>query len=389
MKQLKDLDFNEKTVLVRVDFNVPLEEGRVADRTRIEQAIPTIEHLVKSNAKVVLVSHLGRPDGKVVPELSLKPVAMELARMMKMPVGFVEDCAGPVAIHAKKMMLPGTILMLENLRFNPGEEANDETFAKALAHGVNIYVNDAFGTAHRKHASTYGVAQLIDQKAPGLLMERELDFLVNKTKDPQRPFKVILGGAKVSDKIQVIQALLGKCDEMLIGGAMAFTFMLALGKEVGKSLCEPEQVQLAKDILEKAKELGVKIHLPLDYLTNDYKATSDQDISERLHGVDIGPKTMEHFAKVLEDAKTVLWNGPMGIFEVEESAKGTKAVAEAVSNIKGISIVGGGDSVRAINEMGLADKVSFISTGGGASLKLLEGAKLPGIEVLKSEKVTN
>ncbi|MCB1120683.1 MAG: phosphoglycerate kinase [Verrucomicrobiae bacterium] len=393
-KTIRDVDVRGKRVFVRVDFNVPLDEnGKVSDNTRIVAALSTISYLIDAGAKVILASHLGRPKGAPNPAFSLKPAAEELAAQLGKPVQFAEDCVGPDVEVAVNSLEAGSVLLLENVRFYAGEEGNDPEFAKKLGALADVYVNDAFGTAHRAHASTAGITDYVDTCVCGFLIERELTFLGEKTSNPEKPFTVILGGAKVSDKIKVIDRLLEKADTILIGGAMAYTFALAKGQKVGKSLSEPDKVNVAQAALDKAKEKGVRFLLPIDtVITNnlDFGSRSvgemeivQGDIPEGWEGVDIGPKTIELYSQVVAESKTVLWNGPMGVFEIEECSKGTFAIADAVAaNQDAISIIGGGDSVKAINNSGNGDKVSFISTGGGASLSFLEGKELPGVAAL-------
>jgi phosphoglycerate kinase len=410
---VKDLNVRGKRVLMRVDYNVPMEEkdGRMVinDATRIQETLPTLELLINQGAKVVLMAHLGRPKGQRDPSLCLRPIAEKLADMLGRPVAFVDDCIGDKAEKTAGLLQPGDVLLLENVRYYNEEEANDPAFAEKLSRGADIYVNDAFGAAHRAHASTEGVARVIGKRggpcAAGLLMERELKFLGDELENPARPFVVILGGAKVSDKIKVIDRLLEKADAILIGGAMTYTFRLALGLKVGKSLVEPDKVDVAKAALEKAKSRGVKFLLPVDNivatpvktdklnkkgkpiieLTNP-RTNDDVNIPDNEEGVDIGPKTAEEYSAVIRGAKTILWNGPMGIFEMPAFAKGTFAIAaavvEATEKNGAKSIIGGGDSVKALNQSGLGDKVTFMSTGGGASLEFLEGKTLPGVAVL-------
>lgn len=394
IKTIKDVDLKGKKVFVRVDFNVPFDnKGEISDDTRIVAALPTIKYLIDEGAMLVLTSHLGRPKSKEDKQFSLAPVAKALSEKLGKPVVFVDDCIGPKVKEACAAMKPGDVVLLENSRFYPEEKKNDPEFAKKLAEdtGAEAYVNDAFGTAHRAHATTAGVAAYLPIKVAGLLIEKELEFLGSKTENPERPFTVILGGAKVSDKITVIDSLLDKCNSMLIGGAMAYTFALAQGKKVGKSLVEADKVDLALAALKKAKDKGVNFLLPVDNAvcqTIDFAAGTVgelkvmEDIEDGWAGVDIGPKTVELYKNEIAKSKTILWNGPMGVFEIKECAKGTFAIAEAVAKSDAISIVGGGDSVKAVKKSGYAKDVTFISTGGGASLEFLEGKQLPGVAVL-------
>lgn len=394
IKTIKDVDFKGKKVFVRVDFNVPFDnKGEISDDTRIVAALPTIKYLIDEGAMLVLTSHLGRPKSKEDKQFSLAPVAKALSEKLDKPVVFVDDCIGPKVKEACAAMKPGDVVLLENSRFYPEEKKNDPEFAKKLAEdtGAEAYVNDAFGTAHRAHATTAGVAAYLPIKVAGLLIEKELEFLGSKTENPERPFTVILGGAKVSDKITVIDSLLDKCNSMLIGGAMAYTFALAQGKKVGKSLVEADKVDLALAALKKAKDKGVNFLLPVDNVvcqTIDFAAGTVgelkvmEGIEDGWAGVDIGPKTVELYKNEIAKSKTILWNGPMGVFEIKECAKGTFAIAEAVAKSDAISIVGGGDSVKAVKKSGYAKDVTFISTGGGASLEFLEGKQLPGVAVL-------
>lgn len=394
IKTIKDVDLKGKKVFVRVDFNVPFDnKGEISDDTRIVAALPTIKYLIDEGAMLVLTSHLGRPKSKEDKQFSLAPVAKALSEKLGKPVVFVDDCIGPKVKEACAAMKPGDVVLLENSRFYPEEKKNDPEFAKKLAEdtGAEAYVNDAFGTAHRAHATTAGVAAYLPIKVAGLLIEKELEFLGSKTENPERPFTVILGGAKVSDKITVIDSLLDKCDSMLIGGAMAYTFALAQGKKVGKSLVEADKVDLALAALKKAKDKGVNFLLPVDNVvcqTIDFAAGTVgelkvmEDIEDGWAGVDIGPKTVELYKNEIAKSKTILWNGPMGVFEIKECAKGTFAIAESVAKSDAISIVGGGDSVKAVKKSGYAKDVTFISTGGGASLEFLEGKQLPGVAVL-------
>jgi phosphoglycerate kinase len=393
VKTIDDVKLEGQRVFVRVDFNVPLDpDGTITDDTRIKSALPTIRKLMVEGAKIVLASHLGRPQGERVESMSLSPVAIDLADKLSAPVLFLNDCIGDEVGQAIDNLENGQVALLENLRFHQGETENDPEFARQLASHVDLFVNDAFGTAHRAHASTFGVAQLLPEKVSGYLIERELEFLGEKTEAPERPFAVILGGAKVSDKITVIDRLLDKADTIIIGGAMAYTFALAKGKKVGDSLSEPDKVSMAQAALQKADEKGVNFLLPIDTLvTNSLDFGSKTlgetkivqgDIEDGWEGVDIGPQTIELYEKEVSKAGTVLWNGPMGVFEIEESSKGSFAIAKAVAEGGGLSIIGGGDSVKAINQSGYSSEVSFMSTGGGASLEFLEGKELPGVSIL-------
>lgn len=395
---IRDLDLAGKRVLVRVDFNVPLElkDGQqvVTDDTRIRESLPTINYLREQGAKVILMSHLGRPKGQPSPEFSLRPVGDYLHTLINHPVVFSHDVVGEIPQKIVASLKPGDVALLENVRFEAGEEKNDPALAKQLAELADVFVNDAFGSAHRAHSSTAGVADHLPAVS-GFLMEKELAYLHDELQSPARPFVVILGGAKVSDKIQVIDRLLDKADTILIGGGMAYTFKLALGQSIGKSLSEPDKVETAKAALEKAKAKGVKFLLPVDNLvveTLDFKnktvsdgkfTTPGEGIPDGWEGVDIGPETIKLFNAEIVSAQTVVWNGPMGVFEIPACAKGTFAIAEAVAaNQTAKSIIGGGDSVKAVKKAGVADKVTFISTGGGASLELLEGKTLPGVAAL-------
>ncbi len=395
-KTIDSVDLSNLRVFVRVDFNVPLHsDGTISDDSRIVAALPTIKRLVEQKAKVILGSHLGRPKGKKVPEMSLAPVARDLSDKLGQAVAFVDDCVGPDVKAAVEALEPGGVLLLENLRFHEGEEKNDPAFAKELASVAEAYVNDAFGTAHRAHASTAGVCEFLSPKVAGYLIDKELAYLGEKTATPEHPFVVILGGAKVSDKIAVIDALLDKADAMLIGGAMAYTFALANGRTVGDSLCELDKVETAEKAIHKAAEKGVRLLLPSDNMIVkglDFKAKTvaetdfaSGNIPDGWEGVDIGPETIKTFSEEIAGARTILWNGPMGIFEIDDCAKGTFAIADAVANSGGTSIIGGGDSVKAIKKSGFSEKVTFMSTGGGASLEFLEGKTLPGVAALDTE----
>lgn len=389
-KTVRDIDVKGKKVLVRCDFNVPYDENRViTDNRRIVAALPTIKYLIENNAKVILCSHLGRPKGEFKEKYSLKPIAEELSKLLGKEVKLAKDVIGEDAHNLANNLKDGDVMLLENVRFHKEEEANDPEFAKKLADMAEIYVNDAFGTAHRAHASTAGVASYLPAVS-GFLIKKELDFMGSALENPERPFVAILGGAKVSDKIGVIENLMEKVDTLIIGGAMAYTFLKATGKNIGNSLCEDEKLELAKNILEKAKQKNVKLMLPVDNI--EAKSTDDEvtkiveEIEDGYAGFDIGPKTIEMYEKELENAKTVVWNGPLGMFELEKFANGTMSIARKLAELDAITIIGGGDSASAIEKAGLSDKMSHISTGGGASLEFLEGKKLPGIEVLENKE---
>ena len=387
-------------VFLRVDFNVPFEpspEGpKVSDDTRIQETLPTLNLLLEKGASLVLASHLGRPKGKPVEKYSLRPIAAHLAKLIQRPVHFASDCIGPIADQARASLKPGEILLLENVRFHAEEEKNDPVFAKKLLGIAKIYVNDAFGSAHRAHASTEGCARLASQAVAGLLMDKELRYLGTELSNPKRPFLVILGGAKVGDKIGVLRALLQKANTILIGGGMSYTFRLAQGRKIGKSLCEPDKVDLAKEILAEAEKRGVKLLLPedtfivekLDFAARQVSpgkfTQPGEDIPDGWEGVDIGPQARQNYAKEIASASTILWNGPMGVFEIPACAEGTFTIAKAVAaNRSAVSIIGGGDSVTAIKQAGVGNQVTFISTGGGASLEFLEGKVLPGVAALQ------
>ncbi|MBU0676756.1 MAG: phosphoglycerate kinase [Verrucomicrobia bacterium] len=413
-KSIQDLSLKGKRVLMRVDFNVPIQDGKVADDTRIEAALPTIRYVLEQGASVVLMSHLGRPKGKVNPEFSLKPVADRLAEVIDAPVSFAGDCVGKEVEKKAKELKPGGILLLENLRFHSEEEgkpnlSGDETdeeraaakadmkakqkdFAAQLADLGDVYVNDAFGTAHRAHASMAVVTDHFEERAAGFLLEKEIEYLGSALANPERPFVAIIGGAKISGKIDVITNLLGKVDSLLIGGGMAYTFYKAQGKSIGESLLEEDKVGLAGEILAKAEQSSTELLLPVDNVIADAfdvsantKVVSADAIPDGWQSLDIGPETRKIYSEKILGAKTVVWNGPMGVFEMEPFAAGTLAVAQALADSDAVSIIGGGDSVSAVNKTGLADKMTHISTGGGASLEFLEGKSLPGVDALSDK----
>ncbi|ABB15471.1 phosphoglycerate kinase [Carboxydothermus hydrogenoformans] len=391
-KSIRDVEVKGKKVFVRVDFNVPLNENReITDDTRIRAALPTLQYLREQGAKLIVASHLGRPKGQFNEKYSLKPVAKRLAELLGIEVKMAPDVVGPEVEKMAGELRPGEVLLLENVRFYPEEEKNDPEFARKLARLAEIFVSDAFGAAHRAHASTAGIASYLPAVA-GFLMEKEINFLSRALNNPERPFVAIIGGAKVSDKIGVIENLLGKVDVLLIGGGMANTFLKAMGYETGKSLVEEDKVNLAGELMNKAKEVGVKLLLPSDVVVAPRieagvpsKIVAVDSIPAEEMALDIGEKTAKHFREEILKAKTVVWNGPMGVFEVEPFDRGTVAVAEAVAESGALSVVGGGDSVAAVEKAGVADKITHISTGGGASLEFLEGKKLPGVEVLNDK----
>ncbi len=386
---IQDLDLKGKKVFVRVDFNVPIKDSKVTDDLRIREALPTIRYGVEKGAVLVLASHLGRPKGKPKPEFSLAPAAERLSELLGKKVKFVPDCIGPEVEKAVSQAQPGDVILLENLRFYPDEEANNPDFAKKLAAVTPIYVNDAFGSAHRAHASTEGITHYVKQAAAGFLMEKELRYLGGALESPQKPFVSILGGAKISDKIEVIENLLGKVDRLLIGGAMMFTFLKSQGKNVGKSLCEEDKLDLARELLSRA---GSRIVLPTDTIaaagieseSSAHVVPVDQIPAGEM-GLDIGPKTSAAYADIIRTAKTIVWNGPMGVFEKDAFASGTISVAKAVAESKAVSIIGGGDSAAAVAKAGVADRITHISTGGGASLEFLAGQVLPGVAALNDK----
>jgi len=390
LRSVRDMDVTNKRVLVRADFNVPLKDGEVADDWRIRATLPTIQHLIERGAKVILMSHLGRPKGKVVDELRLDPVAKRLSELLGKPVRKLNDCIGSEVEAAVAQMQPGDVILLENVRFYRGEEENDAEFARRLASLGDLYVNDAFGAAHRAHASVHAITQFLPSAA-GLLMEKEVENLSRLLEAPQRPFVAVLGGVKVSDKIGVIRNLMKRVDSLLIGGAMAYTFFRAQGLQTGRSLVEEDKIELARQLLDEANQSGVRLMLPEDVVVADRDAEdattkvvpSDQ-IPEDMMGMDIGPNTRQRYAAAIREAATVFWNGPMGRFEVEIFSEGTKAIAQALTECKGVTVVGGGETAAAAIQYGIAEKVTHVSTGGGAALEFLEGRQLPGVEVLRT-----
>jgi phosphoglycerate kinase len=391
MKHLEDLDYQGKAVFLRVDFNVPLDEnGNIRNDTRIRASLPTIKYLVEHGARLVIASHLGRPKGKVDPKMSLKPAAARLGELIRAEISMAPDCIGEEVDRLKKGLKPGQILVLENVRFHAGETSDDDEFAQKLARGIDCYVNDAFGSCHRAHASVVAITRHVKEKAAGYLLEKEVKYLSRAVRSPEKPYVAVLGGAKVSDKIEVIQNLLNKADDVLIGGAMAYTFFKAQGFGVGKSLVEDDKLALAREILEKAAEKKVNFYLPLDHVLS---TGTTKDAEARLAdafpfpdgwmAVDIGPKTVAEYGRIISRARTIFWNGPLGVFEIDKFAQGTMKIARAVADSGAVSIVGGGDSIAAVQKAGVSDRITHISTGGGASLEFLANETLPGIEALE------
>lgn len=391
IRTLQDLDFTGKKVFLRLDLNVPIKNGKITDETRIKEALPTIKYILERTNKVAIASHLGRPDGEVDLKYSLEPVGARLAELLGREVVFVNDYAKEPADQVLSQINSNQFVLLENLRFNPGETANDPEFSRTLARGIDLYVNDAFGTAHRAHASTVGVAEILkpEKRAAGFLMEKEIAALGGILASPEAPFTVVMGGAKVSDKIAVILSLLNRCNHLVIGGAMAYTFLKYKGIDVGASRVEADRMDLVEAIFRNAEARRVQIHLPVDHgCAKEFKEdaeridVSTEAIPDGLMGLDIGAKTMQSYSNIVARSRTVFWNGPMGVFEWPQFAKGTMAIAHAMAEVHGRTVVGGGDSVSAINKSGFANRISHISTGGGAALELLEGRTLPGIKVL-------
>jgi phosphoglycerate kinase len=390
MLSLKDLNSKGKRVFLRVDFNVPLDDsGSIRDDTRIKAALPTINFLLEQGAKLIIASHLGRPKGKFVPELSLRPVAKRLSELISREVTLAPDVIGDEVTTLKRELEEGQVLVLENVRFYNEETANDDDFARKLAQEVDYYVNDAFGACHRAHASVVAITRFVEKSAAGFLVEKEVDYLSKVVHSPQKPFVAVLGGAKVSDKIPVIESLLTKADAILIGGAMAYTFFKAQGNDVGRSLVEEDKIELAASILNKTKEKNIKFYLPSDHIIAveadaqaEPQTVDTFPFPSEMMALDIGPKTIDNYAEIIAGAKTVFWNGPMGVFEIDQFSQGTTKIAEAVANSGALSIIGGGDSVAAVYKAGVADRISHISTGGGASLEFVANETLPGIEAL-------
>ena len=390
-RSVTDLDLAGKKAFIRVDFNVPIKGGRITDDTRIRASLPTIRHALDRGATVILASHLGRPKGKANPEYSLQPVAARVSELLGRPVAFADDCIGEPARKAIAGAGPGGLVLLENLRFHAEEEQNDPAFARSLAELADVYINDAFGSAHRAHASTEGIVHHVKEAAAGLLMAKEVEYLGRVLEQPDRPFVAILGGAKVSDKLEVIENLIARVDALLIGGAMAYTFFKAQGLPVGKSLVEDDLLDTARDVVRRAAERKLRFELPVDHVVapaleagapSETLAAGDPAIGNRM-GLDIGPRTVQTYRSVITSAKTVIWNGPMGVFEIDQFATGTVEVAKAVASVSGTTVIGGGDSIAAVVKAGVADRITHISTGGGASLEFLGGRTLPGVEALK------
>lgn len=391
-KTMKDVDVKGKRVFVRVDFNVPMEDGKVTDETRIRAAIPTIEYLVEQGAKVILASHLGRPKGEVNEDMRLTAVGSRLSELMERPVQKLDESIGAEVEAVIETMEEGDIVLLENVRFHKGEEKNDEELSAAFARLADVYVNDAFGAAHRAHASTEGIAKFVPVAVSGFLMEKELAVLGQALSTPERPFTAIIGGAKVKDKIGVIENLLEQVDHLIIGGGLSFTFVKALGHDIGKSLLEEDKIQLAKSFIEKAKEKGVQLHMPIDaVVANEFSKDAETKVVDidaipaDWMGLDIGPKTAANYAEFIKQSKLIIWNGPMGVFEMDKFANGTKTVADAMAETAGYTVIGGGDSAAAVEKFNVADKMDHVSTGGGASLELMEGKALPGIVALNDK----
>lgn len=391
-KTMDDVNVKGKRVFVRVDFNVPMEDGKITDETRIRAAIPTIEALVNAGAKVILASHLGRPKGEVKEDMRLTAVGERLSQLMNRPVKKLDESIGEAVEQAVADMQDGDIVLLENVRFHKGEEKNDEELSKAFAKLADVYVNDAFGAAHRAHSSTEGITKFVETSVSGYLMQKELDVLGKALSNPERPFTAIIGGSKVKDKIGVIENLLEKVDHLIIGGGLANTFVKAQGYSVGKSLLEEDKIELACSFIEKAKEKGVQLHMPVDVVVaNEFSKDAETqvvditNIPEDWMALDIGPKTAAHYAEIIKNSKLIIWNGPMGVFEMDKFANGTKTVATAMAETEGYTVIGGGDSAAAVEKFELADKMDHISTGGGASLELMEGKELPGIVALNDK----
>jgi phosphoglycerate kinase len=388
-KFIEDLDLNQKRVLIRVDFNVPLKDGKVTDDTRIVASLPTIKKVIESGGKAILVSHLGRPKGQVIEDMRLTPVGIRLSELLGKPVKKLDSSTGTEVDAAISEMQQGEVILLENIRFHAGETKNDLNLAEELAKNVDIFINDAFGTAHRAHSSNVGITKFVKESAAGYLLNKEIKYLEETVKNPNRPFTAIIGGAKVSTKIGVLKELMTKVDTLLIGGGMAYTFLKAKGVNVGKSLLEEEFLDMSKELLKEVEEKKINFLLPIDHIIADEfkedansKATADDSIEDGWIGVDIGQKTIEKYKSEIMKSKVILWNGPMGVFEMDKFAKGTIDIAKTIADSDAVSIVGGGDSVAAVNKFGLSDKITHISTGGGASLEYLEGKELPGIAAL-------